>query len=295
MFFTFVCASQAQFAPPPPYYGTNPSPSEIRAIIVKYGEQYQVPSQILFGMAQQESNWQQFLTTNDDGQGHGRTKYHQEPTGKIGVGIMQITVYPSDPNYKQLCTDIDYNIMRGAEYLADPNNRLSCWRNSPVIGDNDRGKLENWFYAIWTYNGLDATITSRAYPDAILSQINNCANGQWIDVLVTAPTVAQTTGHYTIPNTPTPCHVDANFDGIIDGTEGGGGSDTDIWVDGGYSGAQSGTQVNPYSTVQAAVNQANATQAVTIHIKPGTYGEKINTSKHIHFVTNGPGTVRISG
>ena len=73
------------------------------------------------------------------------------------------------------------------------------------------------------------------------------------------------------------------------------GTDTDIWVDGGYGGAQNGTQANPYSTVKAAVDRASATQAGTIHIKPGTYSEKIGTNRHIHFVTNGPGTVRIGG
>ena len=73
------------------------------------------------------------------------------------------------------------------------------------------------------------------------------------------------------------------------------GSDTEIWVDGGYSGAQSGTQANPYSTVGAAVLRANGSQPVLIHIKPGTYGEKIGTNKHIHFVTNGSGPVRIGG
>lgn len=73
------------------------------------------------------------------------------------------------------------------------------------------------------------------------------------------------------------------------------GNDTDIWVDGGFGGTQTGTQANPYSTVRAAVNRASATQAVVIHIKPGTYSEKIGTSKHIQFVTNGSGTVRIGG
>ncbi len=72
-------------------------------------------------------------------------------------------------------------------------------------------------------------------------------------------------------------------------------SDTDIWVDKGYSGAQSGTQANPYNTVKAAVDKANATQPVTIHVVPGTYSEKVGTSKHIHFVTNGSGTVHIGG
>lgn len=75
---------------------------------------------------------------------------------------------------------------------------------------------------------------------------------------------------------------------------GSGGSDTDIYVSGG-GGASDGSANNPYNTVKAAVDKANATQPVTIHIKPGNYGEKISTSKHIHFVAWGSGTVRIGG
>ena len=80
-----------------------------------------------------------------------------------------------------------------------------------------------------------------------------------------------------------------------DGTTGG-GSNTDIWVDKGNSAqGQDGSAGNPFNTVKAAVDKASATQAVTIHIVPGTYSEKIGTGKHIHFVTNGSGTVRIGG
>ena len=75
---------------------------------------------------------------------------------------------------------------------------------------------------------------------------------------------------------------------------GSGGSDTDIYVSGG-SGSGDGSANNPYNTVKAAVDRANATQPVTIHIKPGTYGEKVSTSKHILFVTWGSGTVKIGG
>ena len=74
------------------------------------------------------------------------------------------------------------------------------------------------------------------------------------------------------------------------------GSDTDIYVDKGNSAqGQDGSARNPFNTVKAAVDKANATQPVTIHIVPGTYSEKIGTSKHIHFVTNGSGMVRIGG
>jgi len=76
----------------------------------------------------------------------------------------------------------------------------------------------------------------------------------------------------------------------------GGGSDTDIYVNKGNSAqGQDGSAGNPFNTVKAAVDKASATQPVTIHIVPGTYSEKIGTSKHIHFVTNGSGTVRIGG
>ena len=70
---------------------------------------------------------------------------------------------------------------------------------------------------------------------------------------------------------------------------------TDIYVSTGGSDSNNGSFSSPYQTVAHAVVQASSTQAVTIHIAPGTYGEKINTGKHIHFVTNGSGTVKIGG
>jgi hypothetical protein len=71
---------------------------------------------------------------------------------------------------------------------------------------------------------------------------------------------------------------------------------TDIYVDknNGNSG-QNGSSSNPYSTVKQAVDTASATQPVTIHIAPGAYHETISTSKHIHFVVNGSGSVTIGG
>jgi len=78
------------------------------------------------------------------------------------------------------------------------------------------------------------------------------------------------------------------------GTSGGSVDPANPYVDGSYSGTQIGTAANPFRTVMQAVNAASATQA-TIHIKPGTYSEKVSTSKHILFVTWGSGTVRIGG
>ena len=72
-------------------------------------------------------------------------------------------------------------------------------------------------------------------------------------------------------------------------------NNTDIYVSTSGSDSSNGSSGSPYRTVGHAIAQSSSTQAVTIHIAPGTYGEKISTSKHIHFVTNGSGTVRIGG
>ena len=72
-------------------------------------------------------------------------------------------------------------------------------------------------------------------------------------------------------------------------------STTDIYVSLNGNDSSNGSASTPFRTVRHAVDIANATQPVTIHITSGAYGEKINTSKHIHFVTSGSGTVRIGG
>ena len=323
-----ICASAQSASPPlnatstlpsaaaqlvaPPYTGINMSMSEVKARLIYWGNKYQVPPMILFGIAQQESGWKQY---NDD----GYTKYHFEPKiGQIGVGIMQITVSPDSADYANLCKDEDHNIEVGVLKLVDK------WNNTPDIGDGhyERGreKLENWYYAVWAYNSWGYinnpnNIGNTAYTAQVpqyqnlvydhIAGVNRPAYlaGLWVDCTLSKPTNAEIGSIKTgatygcgqkIANTPAPYHVDANFDGVIDGSIDN-GSDTDIWVDGSYSGTQTGTQANPYRTVQAAVNRASATQAVVIHIKPGTYSEKIVTSRHIQFVTNGPGTVQIGG
>jgi len=47
----------------------------------------------------------------------------------------------------RLKTDYDFNISEGARILNQK------WRTVPKIGDGDRNKLENWYFAVWAYNG----------------------------------------------------------------------------------------------------------------------------------------------
>ena len=292
--------------------GTNPSNADIRAMLVAAGQAHHIPPHILFAIAFAESGWRQF---NADG------STHLNPDDG-GIGIMQITGSTATPyNHDRLMNEIVYNINAGAEVLEGK------WNAHATIGDSSsttlsgREKLENWYYAVWAYNSWGYinnpnhknaakpyTAHDPTYQDIVYGYIAACPSGvagMWVGCSLTRPSNADI-GSYTnsygvvgsglpIPNTPSPYHVDANFDGVIDG-DGGGGSDTDIYVDKGNSAqGQDGSAKNPYNTVKAALNRASATQPVTIHITLGTYSEKIGTGRHIHFVTNGNGTVRIGG
>lgn len=289
--------------------GTNPSNADIRALLVGAGQRHRIPPMILFAMAFQESGWQQF---NAD----GSTKLNPKDGG---IGIMQLTGATAAPfNHDRLMTEVWYNIDCGATVLEQK------WAETNVIGDGNGNvgseKLENWYYAIWAYNSngyinnpnwqntpYPHTAHNPTYQDLVYKWIGACPTiltGMWVSCTLSKPSNAEI-GSVTnsagtigcgqpIANTPSPYHVDANFDGVLDGTTG--GNDTEIWVDGGNTASgQEGSMGNPYNTVRAAVYKASATQAVTIHIKPGIYHESMTIHKNIHLVTWGSGTVRIGG
>ena len=73
----------------------------------------------------------------------------------------------------RLKNDISFNIEYGADIL------VSKWNATPRIGDGDPNKLENWYFAIWAYNGWvtynnpnNAAAAGRvAYQDKILKLI----------------------------------------------------------------------------------------------------------------------------
>lgn len=68
-----------------------------------------------------------------------------------GYGIMQITSGMSggagfDPN--RVAAEADYNIATGALVLIQKWNGLSAY-----IGNNNPHVVEDWYYAVWSYNG----------------------------------------------------------------------------------------------------------------------------------------------
>lgn len=100
-----------------------------------------IPSVILKALAFAETGWRQF-----DKNGNVVTNnYGPRPS----LGIMQVTSY--DPKNSEVVNrlkyDIDYNIAYGADLLN------AKWDSVPQIGNGDRNILENWYFALWAYNG----------------------------------------------------------------------------------------------------------------------------------------------
>ena len=75
-----------------------------------------------------------------------------------GYGIMQITSGMQNtsgaPNLEQAMIGGHYalNIARGARILAEKWNAAPTYR--PIVGNRDRTIVENWYYAVWSYNGF---------------------------------------------------------------------------------------------------------------------------------------------
>ncbi len=123
---------------------TVPTQAEVSASITKWANQYNIPPVVLKAVAWQESGWVQFKDGNPLTPLMGRDG--------VGIGIMQISNYNASdpaqlPKIERLKTEYDYNISEGARVLNQK------WRTVPKIGDGDRNKLENWYFAVWAYNG----------------------------------------------------------------------------------------------------------------------------------------------
>lgn len=135
-----------QVTPPQVVWADAGTPSatyeEVGERLDYWANRYNIPPAILKAVAWMESGWRQF-----DGSG-------QPLMGGdgVGIGIMQVSSYdPNNPEeVNRLKTDIDYNIERGAQLLNQK------WRAYPKIGNGDRNVLENWYFAVWGYNGWNS-------------------------------------------------------------------------------------------------------------------------------------------
>lgn len=106
-----------------------------------------VPPSLLKAVGWVESGWRQF-----------RQEDQPLVSFDFGYGIMQITSGMSgaygdpagdiDPTAQsRIASDAQYNIAYGAMMLA------SKWNATPAVGNRDPASIEDWYYALWAYNG----------------------------------------------------------------------------------------------------------------------------------------------
>ena len=89
--------------------------------------------------------------------GHGVTQVTSGmtvPTGESGRG---------SPQQALVATNFAYNIARGARILVDKWNEAP--ENRPIVGIDTNAApqlLENWYYAVWSYNGFTGPGANRS-------------------------------------------------------------------------------------------------------------------------------------
>ena len=192
---------------------TNPPDTVIRAKLKEMALKYNIPSVVLMGIAYTESGWRQFDAS-------GNPVIHYNTSGSFDIGIMQInSVGRSDID--RLKTDIFYNIEIGAKILDNK------WKITPGIGDRDRNVLENWYYAIWAYNGFSytnhpANSTGRHYQERVLDNIAKlilASDGQplWTPMQISKPDTNTILNPPDWIPTPTPYHYGDLYAGIYEG------------------------------------------------------------------------------
>lgn len=135
----------------------NLSRSELEKIIEDVARKRGIPSVILKSIAKVESSLKQF---NSDG------SVVASRGGNLGV--MQVS-RKSGYNEKKLKSDPVYNIESGADLLL--NKWRYANRSMPQIGNMDPNVLENWYFALWAYNGLiprnNPNVSKSTYQDKI--------------------------------------------------------------------------------------------------------------------------------
>ena len=122
------------------YAGVNPTREELEDMIERVAQIRAVPSILLKAIARVESCYEH---------------YKKDGSPKItgtSIGLMQINNRSGGYDTERLKYDIMYNIEAGADVLLSKWNMSSSKKVSSV-GNMDPNILENWYFALWAYNG----------------------------------------------------------------------------------------------------------------------------------------------
>ncbi len=125
-----------------------------------------VPPKLLKAIAWIESNlWQADYSVPYEGVGPALISFD------CGHGLMQVTTgmttpqdgYQASKQQSLVATHHLYNIARGSAILVDKWNYAPEGR--PVVGNSDPRILEDWYYAVWSYNGFASSNNPLTYAD----------------------------------------------------------------------------------------------------------------------------------
>jgi hypothetical protein len=139
----------------------NPDRIELEKRIDVVAKEYGIPSVILKSIVRVESNYQHYKEDGSPNINYNRNGTHD-------IGLMQINSSSGYDN-ERLKVDIDYNIHAGVEMI------IRKWNTdyTPQIGNGDMTVLENWYFAIWAYNGWswqnnpNSGLKWKAYQDLV--------------------------------------------------------------------------------------------------------------------------------
>ncbi|NLJ58653.1 MAG: transglycosylase SLT domain-containing protein [Tissierellia bacterium] len=122
------------------FAGVNPPREEIEQMIEKVAEKRAIPSVLLKSIARVESVYEH---------------YRPNGTPKINgtnIGLMQVCNKHGGYDSEKLKYNIEYNIEAGADVLLNKWS-MSSYQSVSSVGNMDPNILENWYFALWAYNG----------------------------------------------------------------------------------------------------------------------------------------------
>lgn len=141
-------------------YGLNYTREELEAKIDKIASERGVPAVFLKAIAQIESGFEHFNSNGTPKISPGRN-----------IGLMQVGNSYNTFDTEKLKYDVDYNINAGIDVLLAKWN--ASVQNSSIssVGNMDPNILENWYFALWAYNGWigrnNPNASSKAYQDKV--------------------------------------------------------------------------------------------------------------------------------
>jgi len=82
--------------------------------------------------------------------------------------------------------DIKYNIEAGIDVLLNKWS-MSSYKSVSSVGNMDPNVLENWYFALWAYNGWAASNNPHMLP----SYVKNTPINKWFTILLLKNTISK--------------------------------------------------------------------------------------------------------